>query len=82
MTAFLVWKGMSMETASLWRGVSSAMGLLGTFVYHVEYHLSLWLSFALLRVFFVEDYHLSMTMLITGACKTPRNSCGSYNGSS
>ena len=81
MTAFLVWKGMSTETAGLWRGISSAMGLLGTFVFHASVKRltivqtgkwSIIYLFGCLSLcfasFFVEDYTISMTMLIFGAC--------------
>eukprot|EP00977_Amphora_coffeiformis_P016654 scaffold5215_cov181-Amphora_coffeaeformis.AAC.8 len=83
MTAFLVWKGMSMETVGLWRGVSSALGLLGTFVYHASSQRltivqtgqwSIIYLFGCLSLcftsFFVEDYFLSMTMLIAGTCSS------------
>lgn len=35
MTVYLVWRGIGLEAIGLWRGVSSAMGLAGTFVYHI-----------------------------------------------
>jgi iron-regulated transporter 1 len=81
MTAYLVWRGMRMETIGIWRGVSSAAGLAGTFVYHmmssrmtliesgmysvVFQFLCLSLSYASL---FVDDYNTSLAMLIAGVC--------------
>ena len=81
MTAYLVWRGMRLETVGFWRGASAAVGLAGTLVYHYSSkHLSqvstgLWsiayqfialsLSFASL---FVRDYDWSMIMLIAGVC--------------
>lgn len=83
MTAFLVWKGMSVETVGLWRGVSSAIGLLGTFVYRISSkrltvvqtgQWSIMYLFGCLSLcfgsFFIDDYLISMTMLITGACSS------------
>jgi iron-regulated transporter 1 len=81
MTAFLVWKGMPTETVGMWRGVSAAMGLVGTVVYHVSSkrltvvqagEWSIIYLFGCLSLcfasFFVDDYLLSMTMLIVGTC--------------
>lgn len=34
-TVYLVWRGIGMEEIGLWRGIASAMGLAGTFVYHI-----------------------------------------------
>ena len=81
MTAYLVWKGMSLETIGVWRGISSFAGLGGTFVYHfssrrldlvttgmwsiVFQFLSLSLSYYSL---FVSDYNVWATMLIAGVC--------------
>lgn len=33
MTAYLLWRGMRLETVGIWRGVSSSVGLVGTVVY-------------------------------------------------
>lgn len=81
MTAYLVWRGMSMEAIGIWRGISAAAGLGGTFVYHflskrvdlvqsgmlsiVFQFICLSLSFASL---FIENYHTSLGMLISGVC--------------
>ena len=81
MTAYLVWKGMRMDTIGVWRGVSSAVGLAGTFVFHflskritlidtgmcsiIFQFFCLSLSFASL---FVDDFNASLTMLIFGVC--------------
>lgn len=81
MTAYLVWRGMGLETIGVWRGVSSAIGLAGTCVYHwsakkmtleltglwsiIYEFMCLSLSYSSL---FVDDYKLSLTMLIGGVC--------------
>lgn len=81
MTAYLVWRGMRLETVGILRGISSAIGLAGTFVYHASVKrtslvntgmwsvlyevLCLTVSFGSL---FIEDYNLSMTLLIGGVC--------------
>jgi len=81
MTAYLVWKGMRLESIGFWRGVSSAIGLLGTFVYRfmstrmslinvgmlsvMFQFLCLSLSFASL---YVNDFSASLPMLISGVC--------------
>jgi solute carrier family 40 (iron-regulated transporter), member 1 len=81
MTAYLVWRGMRFDSVGVWRGISCAIGLLGTFVYHwsvkimsVEstgmwsimfQFLCLSLSYASL---FVKDLYTSLAMLIAGVC--------------
>jgi len=81
MTAYLVWRGMRMDSIGFWRGVSSAAGLAGTFVYHylsrrtslintgmfsVSFQfLCLTTSFASL---FIHDNATSLAMLILGVC--------------
>ena len=81
MTGYVVWRGMHLETVGVWRGISAAVGLIGTFVYHfstrrttlvftgmwsvVYQFVCISLSFASL---FVEDYSLSIFMLISGTC--------------
>jgi solute carrier family 40 (iron-regulated transporter), member 1 len=81
MTAYLVWRGMRLETVGVWRGVSSAIGLAGTFVYYCSarrltvvetgmwsicYQLAfITVSFGAL---FVSDYRASMALLIVGVC--------------
>jgi iron-regulated transporter 1 len=81
MTAYLVWRGMRLESIGIWRGVSSAAGLAGTFAYHflskrmnlidtgmysvVFQFLCLSLSYASL---FIDDYYASLAMLIAGVC--------------
>jgi iron-regulated transporter 1 len=79
MTAYLVSRGMPFRRIGTWRGISSAVGLLGTFCYHwsaKRYRLEftgLWsiiFEFACLSVtfgsIFVSDDDLSLTLLITG----------------
>jgi iron-regulated transporter 1 len=81
MTAYLVWRGMRLESIGIWRGVSSAAGLAGTVAYHflskrmnlidtgmysvVFQFLCLSLSYASL---FIDDYYASLAMLIAGVC--------------
>jgi iron-regulated transporter 1 len=81
MTAYLVWRGMRLETVGIWRGISSAVGLAGTFVYHESVkrttlvNTGMWsiiYEFACLSIcfasLFVRDFNTSMGMLIAGAC--------------
>jgi solute carrier family 40 (iron-regulated transporter), member 1 len=81
MTAYLVWRGMKLESIGFWRGVSSAIGLLGTFVYHFMSRrmslintgmLSVVFQFLCLSVsyasLFVDDFASSLGMLIVGVC--------------
>jgi solute carrier family 40 (iron-regulated transporter), member 1 len=81
MTSYLIWRGMRFSTVGIWRGVSSAIGLLGTFAYYISSkYLSLkrtgmWsicFQFGCLTIaygsLFVEDYMTSLTMLIAGVC--------------
>lgn len=83
MTAYLVWRGMKLQTVGVWRGVSSAVGLMGTFVYHLsskrmsQVDTGMWsivyqftclsMSYAAL---FIEDYVTSMILLILGVCSS------------
>jgi iron-regulated transporter 1 len=81
MTAYLVFRGMRLETVGIWRGISSAIGLAGTFVYHESVkrttlvNTGMWsiiYEFACLSIcfasLFVPDFYTSMAMLIAGAC--------------
>lgn len=83
MTAYLAWRGMRLDTIGVWRGVSSAAGLAGTFVYkfmstdknmgQVDTGMtSVVFQFVCLSIsytsLFIEDYDTSMTMLIIGVC--------------
>jgi len=81
LTTYLVWRGMGFETIGIWRGISSAIGLLGTCVYHwsvnrmtleltgmwsiIYEFLCLSLSYGSL---FVDDNQASLIMLIAGIC--------------
>lgn len=81
MTAYLVWRGMRLDSIGFWRGVSSAAGLAGTFVYHfmarrtslintgmcsISFQfLCLTMSYASL---FIDNYATSLAMLIAGVC--------------
>lgn len=81
MTAYLVWRGMRLDAIGLWRGVSSAAGLAGTFVYHfISRRTSLintgmWsilfqflcLSMCYISLF-IDGYSTSLAMLIGGVC--------------
>jgi Ferroportin1 (FPN1) len=81
MTAYLVWKGMRFETVGICRGISSALGLSGTLAYHASVrkttlvNTGMWsvvLEFICLSLcfasFLVQDYSISVAMLITGVC--------------
>lgn len=77
MTTFVLWKGMSIEEVGLWRGIMSAVGLLGTLVYQLSTRYtnvvntgewSIVYLFVCLTVacssFWVEDYTLSIYLLV------------------
>ncbi len=81
MTAYLVWRGMKLDTVGIWRGVACAIGLLGTLAYHtsVKYlrleTTALWSiisQFACLSISYaslwVDDYELSLAILMFGVC--------------
>jgi len=81
MTAYLVWRGMRLETVGIWRGVSAAVGIVGTFVYHYSIKRttvvatgmwSIWYQFACLSLsffsLFVDSFDVSMAMLVIGVC--------------
>ena len=81
MTAYLLWKGMRIETVGVWRGISSAIGLLGTVVYRQSVHRmsleatgmwSILYQFACMSVssasLFVGDYDTSLSLLIGSVC--------------
>jgi iron-regulated transporter 1 len=81
MTAYLVWRGMAMEAIGVWRGVSSAAGLAGTFVYHFMAKRSGLIHIGMASVLFqflcltssyaslfVEDRNASFGLLIAGVC--------------
>ena len=80
MTGYLVWRGMRLETVGIWRGISAAIGLAGTFAYHLSVRrltlvtTGMWsivYEFACLSVafgsLFVSNYDVSVVMLIAGA---------------
>lgn len=81
MTAYLVWRGMRFDSVGVWRGISSAIGLLGTVIYHLSVKVlsiestgmwSITFQFACLSVsyasLFVKDVYTSLAMLIAGVC--------------
>jgi Ferroportin1 (FPN1) len=83
MTGYLVWRGMRLETVSIWRGTSAAMGLVGKFVFHFAstrnitlFSTGMWsivaqfscLSICFCSLFVMENYNVSMGMLIAGTC--------------
>ena len=83
MTAYLVWRGISLEQIGIWRGVSAAIGLAGTFVYKVlsariglvaSGMLSVTVQFCFLSVgyasLFVDNLTVSFIMLIVGVCSS------------
>jgi iron-regulated transporter 1 len=72
---------MRLESIGFWRGVSSAIGLLGTFVYHYMSKrmslintgmVSVAFQFLCLSVsyasLFVDDFAVSLALLISGVC--------------
>ena len=79
MTAYLVWRGMKLDSIGIWRGVSSAVGLLGTFAYHFSakkmslIDTGMWsifyqfccLSLSFLSLF-IKNYSISLVLLILG----------------
>jgi hypothetical protein len=81
MTAYLVWRGMSMEAIGIWRGVAAAIGLFGTFVFNFlskritlvdSGMISVTFQFLCLSIsyasLFIDDYNTSLGMLISGVC--------------
>jgi iron-regulated transporter 1 len=81
MTAYLVWRGMSMEFIGLWRGVSSLAGLAGTFVYPLMTKRTGLIQVGMVSVafqllcltscyvsLFVDNRRTSFVMLIAGVC--------------
>lgn len=81
MTAYLVWRGMSLEAIGIWRGVSAAAGLAGTFAYNYlskrinlvqSGMLSITFQFLCLSLcyasLFVDEFQTSLGMLISGVC--------------
>jgi len=79
MTAYLVWKGMGLEKVGVWRGVNSALGLLGIFCFSFSTKrfslkntgmIAIIWQFACLSLsylsLFVDNYTLSLTLLIGG----------------
>jgi iron-regulated transporter 1 len=72
---------MRLETVGTWRGISSAVGLLGTFVYHISAKYlsqessgmwSICFQFCCISVSFyslwIENYDLFLVMFIGGVC--------------
>lgn len=83
MTAYLVWRGISLKQIGVWRGVSAAVGLAGTFVYKVlsakiglvgSGMLSVTVQFCCLSIayasLFVDNLTISFAMLIVGVCSS------------
>merc|ERR1711935_1316002 len=81
MTVYLVWRGIDLKAIGLWRGVASAAGLMGTFVYSIMAQkldlidvgmISVTFEFLCLAVcywsLFVNDVNLFFVMLIAGVC--------------
>ena len=81
MTGYLVWRGISMEMIGLWRGVASAAGLGGTFVYHCMVKKMSLVNVGMASVvfqllcltacyvsLFVDDINIFFTLLISGVC--------------
>mmetsp|Transcript_37385 Transcript_37385/g.43522 ORF Transcript_37385/g.43522 Transcript_37385/m.43522 type:complete len:552 (+) Transcript_37385:184-1839(+) len=81
MTAYLVWRKMSLVQIGLWRGISALIGLLGTSVYHCSVtkysteatgQWAITLQFTCLTVCYLSLYvtnnALSLALLIGGVC--------------
>ncbi|GAX26929.1 solute carrier family 40 (iron-regulated transporter), member 1 [Fistulifera solaris] len=81
MTGYLAWRGMRLETVGIWRGISAAVGLCGTFVFHFSVNRttlintgmwSILYQFCCISVsfssLFVKDYLTSTSLLIGGVC--------------
>ena len=79
MTAYLVWRGMGLDTVGVWRGLSSAAGLMGTFAYHFSakrmtlMDTGMWsitYQFVCISLsyfsLFIDSYTLSLALLILG----------------
>ena len=79
MMAYLVWRGMAFATVGVWKGVASAIGLLGTVVYAYSVKMmsvektvmwSISFQFSCLTIsyasLFVRNFVLSSAMLIGG----------------
>ena len=81
MMNYLLYRGMSMGQVGIWRGVSSAVGLVGTIAYKVSAnHLKLsttgmwsivyqliFISFSFVSMF-ISDFTISMVLLVFGVC--------------
>lgn len=81
MTGYLIWRGISMEMIGLWRGVASAAGLGGTFVYHCMVKKMSLVDVGMVSVvfqllcltacyvsLFVDNINIFFTLLISGVC--------------
>lgn len=83
MMNYLLYRGMGMGPVGIWRGISSSIGLAGTFVYQISTNrmslssTGMWsivyqficISFSAASMF-IEDYTLSMALLIFGVCSS------------
>jgi iron-regulated transporter 1 len=81
MTAYLVWRGMNMESIGIWRGIASAAGLAGTFVYHLMAKRTSLVNTGMISIMFqfvcltscyaslyIDNNSISFAMLIAGVC--------------
>lgn len=81
MTAYLVWRDMSMEAIGIWRGVASAWGLAGTFVFNFLSKrfslidigmMSVVFQFSFVSIgyasLFINDNTISLGMLMVAVC--------------
>lgn len=81
MTAYLVWKGLNFDQIGIWRGLSSLIGLVGTFVFRISARKlgvattgmwSILFQFCCLTICVISmdvtNNALSITLLIFGVC--------------
>jgi Ferroportin1 (FPN1) len=81
MTSYLLYRGMNVRTVGICRGVSSAIGLLGTILYQMSakrmtiISVGMWsivfqfvcISCSMISMF-IDDFMLSMSLMIIGVC--------------
>lgn len=81
MTSYLLYRGMSIPTVGMCRGISAAIGLLGTFVYQISSNrmniisTGMWsiifqfifISCSMISMF-INDFIISMSLMVIGVC--------------
>jgi solute carrier family 40 (iron-regulated transporter), member 1 len=81
MMSYLLYRGMNISTVGTWRGISSLIGLLGTFAYQISIKRMNIISTGMWSILyqlvciscsmasmFIEDFTLSMTLMMIGVC--------------